>query len=109
IAHMNTMRNLIRFDWPVAVANLAFLLPVCLIPYGTAWIGVDLPGDFAWGLYSWILVASSACNVVLVMTAYRGGGRLIDGGADRRERLYRMVRAAAPGLAFGAGLLSLAV
>lgn len=107
-AHMNITRNLARFDWTTAIANLGALLPVCLLPYATAWIGVDLTGNFAWAFYSWVLVACSVGNIVLVATAYRGGGRLIAGGAPRGELRYRLARASIPGVAFlvGLGLLA---
>jgi uncharacterized membrane protein len=104
IAHMNITRGLARFDWPTAVANLAALLPVCLLPYATAWIGVDLGGAFAWTFYSSVLIAISLGNMVLVRVAYRGGGRLIAGGAPKGELVYRLARAAAPGTAFLIGL-----
>jgi uncharacterized membrane protein len=107
-AHMNTTRRLARFDWPTAMANLLFLLPVCLLPFATSWLGADLNGGFAWALYSWILVAISSANMVLVCVAYRGGGRLVQGGAARGEVLYRMARSAAPGAAFAMGLVVLA-
>ena len=108
IAHMNTTRRLARFDWPVAMANLLFLLPVCFLPYATAWYGADFSGPFAWYLYCWVLVAISSCNIVFVLTAYRGGGKLIAGGGVPGEGRYRVARAAAPGLAFAIGLLLLA-
>src|SRR4051812_8177710 len=85
-AHMNTTRRLAQFDWLTAVANLLFLLPVCLLPFATSWIGADISGGFAWGLYCWVLVAISASNVLIVLVAYRGGGRLIAGGAGPRDR-----------------------
>jgi len=105
IVHMNTMRRLAHFDWPTALANLLFLLPVCLLPYATAWLGADPGGAFTWVLYSWVMVAISAANMIIVLTAYRGGGKNIVGGAPRREVAYRLLRAASPGLAFGSGLL----
>lgn len=108
VAHMNTTRRLARFDWPTALANLLFLLPICLLPFATAWFGADLSGAIAWGLYCWTLVAISSANIVVVLTAYRGGGKLIAGGSPPGERLYRLVRAAAPGIAFAAGLAGLA-
>jgi uncharacterized membrane protein len=107
-AHMNTTRRLARFDWPVALTNLLFLLPVCFLPYATAWIGADIQGGFAWGFYASVLVAISSCNIVFVLTAYRGRGRLMAGGSPAGELRYRLVRAAAPGIAFAIGLLVLA-
>ena len=108
LAHMNTMRRLARFDWPTAMANIVFLLPVCLVPYATAWIGADLEGGFSWAVYCSVLVAVSAANMALVLVAYRGGGRNIAGGAQPGERRFRMMRAASPGLGFLVGLLILA-
>ena len=102
-AHMNTTRRLIRFDWPVAFANLAFLFPVCLIPFVTAW-GFDTEG--AWAAYCSDMVAVSTANVALTLIASRGKGRL-EGGVTTRVRLARSTRAAAPGLAFGVGLILL--
>ncbi|HEY8571320.1 TMEM175 family protein [Phenylobacterium sp.] len=107
-AHMNITRGLLRFDWLTAIANLGALLPVCLLPYATAWIGADLGGAFAWSIYCWVMVAISIGNLGLVLVAYRGGGRLIQGGAPKGELAYRLARAAAPGIAFGVGLILLA-
>jgi len=108
IAHMNTTRKLMRFDWPTALANLLFLLPICLLPFATSWVGADINGGFAWAIYSWTLVAISSANMVTVLVAYRGSGRLVQGGASRREVAYRLARSAAPGTAFAVGLLVLA-
>ncbi len=107
-AHMNTMRRLARFDWPTAAANMMFLLPICLLPFATAWLGADPGGAFTWQLYSWVMIATSAANIVTVLAIYRGGGRLVVGGAPRGEVAYRLLRAASPGLAFAAGLALLA-
>jgi len=108
IAHMNTMRRLARFDWPTALANLLFLLPICLLPFATAWLGADLGGVFSWEIYSWVMVGISLANIVSVLTAYRGKGKIIVGGAPRGEVAYRVLRASSPGLAFGLGLAVLA-
>ena len=104
IAHMNTMRGLARFDWPTALANLLFLLPISLLPFAAAWLGADPGGGFTWGLYSSVMLAISAANMVVVLTAYRGGGKVIAGGAPRGEVAYRLLRAASPGIAFAVGL-----
>lgn len=108
IAHLATTRRLRHFDWPTAVANLAFMFPICLIPFATAWWGRDLSAPFPWGMYCAIMLVSSLANLALVLTATRGAGRLM-GGVSPRERLYRVVRAASPGVAFGFGLVLLAV
>jgi len=108
-AHMNTMRRLAKFDWPTALANVLYLFPVCLLPFASGWFGADLNGAFAWAVYCWILVATSTANLILVLVAYRGGARLIAGASMKGELPYRLVRAAAPGIAFAAGLVGLAI
>jgi hypothetical protein len=106
IAHLATTRQLRHFDWPTAVANLVFMFPVCLIPFATAWWGHDLNAPFPWGMYCGVMVACSLANLALVLTASRGGGRLM-GGITGQERLYRAARAASPGVAFGLGIVLL--
>ncbi|HLZ77614.1 TMEM175 family protein [Phenylobacterium sp.] len=106
IAHLATTRRLRHFDWPTAVANLAFMFPVCLIPFATAWWGRDLNAPFPWGMYCGVMLASSLANLALVLTVSRDGGRLM-GGCTPRERLYRAARAASPGVAFGLGIVLL--
>ncbi|WP_421933345.1 TMEM175 family protein [Phenylobacterium sp.] len=107
-AHMNTLRALRRFDWPTALVNLVFLFPICLLPFVTGLMAEARFEALAWTIYSWVLIAASAANVALVLTLWRGKGRLT-GGASPGLALYRVSRAAAPGLAFGAGLGALAL
>lgn len=103
-AHMSTTRRLVQFDWPVAVMNLVFLFPICLIPFASAWFGQG-PGDpFVWSVYCGVLVATSVANIALVLTISRGRGRLIAGGLSGRDLVYRLMRASAPGVAFAIGL-----
>jgi uncharacterized membrane protein len=108
IAHMAGLRRLARFDWPTALANLLLLLPVSLLPFVTAWLGADLSGAVTWVLYSSVLIAISAANVLMVIVAHRDGGRLQAGGSPPRERAFRITRAAAPGVSFAIGLLMVA-
>jgi hypothetical protein len=103
LAHMATTRRLRRFDWPTAVANLVFLLPICLIPFVSAWVGQAVTTARAWGAYSLVMIGCSAANIALILVQSRGGGRLM-GGVSSRERLYRVGRAASPGLAWAIGL-----
>ncbi|MGZ6016580.1 MAG: TMEM175 family protein [Phenylobacterium sp.] len=105
-AHMSTTSVQRRFDWWAALANLAFLFPICLIPFVSAWLGGGLGDLYTWRIYCWTLVATSVANVVLVLVASRGGGRLI-GGVTRRQRVHRALRAASPGIAFSGGLILL--
>ena len=106
LAHMSTTSVLRRFDWPATLANLVFLAPICLIPFVSAWYGQNIGDPFSWLIYCWILVATSAANVALVLTVSRGGGKLI-GGITGRETLHRVLRAATPGLSFAVGIVLL--
>jgi len=103
-AHMNTTRRLQHFDWAVALTNLIYLLPVCLVPFVTRW---GFTGPVAWTAYCGVMVAISTANVALTLVASRDGGRL-EGGTMLRERLARATRGASPGLAFGVGLILVA-
>jgi uncharacterized membrane protein len=104
LAHMSTMRRLQHFDWAVAIANLLFLFPVSLMPFTSAWVGRDgFTDGMAWATYCAVLIAVSAGNVILVLVATRGGGRLMN-GITLRERAYRVARASSPGVAFSVGL-----
>jgi uncharacterized membrane protein len=103
IAHLATTRRMRRFDWPTAVANLVFLFPVCVIPFATAWWGHNINAPFPWGMYCGTMMLTSAANVALALIVTRGGGRLV-GGITQRDRLYRVARAASPGISFGLGM-----
>ena len=105
-AHLLTLRRLARFDWSIAWANLFYLFPVCLIPFVSALMGEGAFGGEAWVLYSCDLIGASSAMVVMWLIASRDGGRLLSGLAAG-ERLYRALRAASPGLAFGLGLIAL--
>jgi uncharacterized membrane protein len=104
VAHLATTQRLLRFDWAVTIVNLIFLLPICLVPFVSAWVGGALMGTDGWALYDLVMIACSAGNAALVFTQTRGGGRLMAGGVTVRERVYRMGRAVSPGLSFGVGL-----
>lgn len=103
LAHMNTVRRLRHFDWPTAIANLAFLLPVCLLPFASSLVGEARFGMVAWRFYCWNLIGTSAAMVALTLVVNRGEGHLV-GGLAPRERLYRALRAASPGIAFALSL-----
>lgn len=107
-AHLSTLRKLKDFDWPTAWLNLLFLFPVCLMPFVSALVGQTRFGPGAWVLYSSIIVAASAVMLTLWLVMTRDGGRRI-GGAGLRERAYRAVRAAAPGVGFSLGLTLMAL
>lgn len=104
IAHLSTTRRLIHFDWLVAWTNIAFLAPVALMPFASAMLGEQLGGKAVWQVYSLILVATSTMMTLFVLVASRDDGRLM-GGLTPRERGYRILRAMAPGISFGIGLV----
>ncbi|HET6971427.1 MAG TPA: TMEM175 family protein [Phenylobacterium sp.] len=109
VAHMSTTRLLSHFDWPTAAVNLVFLFPICLVPFASAWLGEGLGTPIAWAVYAAVMIATSAGNVAMVWLSTRDGGRLLAGGLPPGERLYRVSRAASPGLAFVVGLILLAL
>jgi uncharacterized membrane protein len=102
LAHMATARRLVTFDPMVAVANLLFLLVVTLMPFVSRLLGETFMSPTVWEVYSAALIAASLTNVLLVLAVNRDGGRLV-GGVSGREVFARVVRAAAPGIAFGVG------
>jgi uncharacterized membrane protein len=108
LAHAANTRRLAQFDWPTAAVNFLFLFPVCLIPFVSAWVGGAVSSATAWIAYCVVLIATSAASVALILVESRDGGRLMAGGMGERERMYRVGRAACPGLAFVVGLASAA-
>lgn len=106
VSHMSTMRRLTRFDWPTTVINLVFMAPICVLPFASSLLSGAWFSTFGWIIYSLDLILTSLCLIALVLVSSRGGGRLI-GGISTKERWYRVVRAAAPGVAFAIGLLAL--
>jgi uncharacterized membrane protein len=108
LAHMSTTRRVARFDWPTAVINLVFLLPICLVPFSSAWLGEGIGMALAWTNYAWVMIAASSANIALVWLTTRDAGRLLASPMSVAERVYRLSRAASPGLAFLIGLVLLA-
>jgi uncharacterized membrane protein len=108
VAHLATTRRLHRFDWPSVVANLAFIFPVCLLPFATAWWGSAIASPLPWAIYCVVMTITSLGNVALVLVSTRDGGRLMLGGVTPQERLYRAARAASPGIAFSLGVAVMA-
>jgi uncharacterized membrane protein len=105
LSHLSMMRRLAHFDWLTALMNLVFMAPVCLLPFASSLLNGAWFSSLGWQIYSWNLVLTSACLILLIVVSTRDGGRLV-GGVSRRERWYRIVRAAAPGVAFLAGLIA---
>lgn len=108
LAHMSTTRRVARFDWPTAVINLVFLLPICLVPFASAWLGEGIGMALAWTNYAWVMIATSSANVAVVWLTTRDAGRLLASPISAAERVYRLSRAASPGVAFLIGLVLLA-
>jgi uncharacterized membrane protein len=98
-AHLQMTRNLRVFDWPVAVANLVFLFAIAFMPFTTALAATQNWTTLAFQLYATNIIAASVSQIVLFAMETRGQGKLV-GGIKPRDRLYRLTRAAAPGLAF---------
>jgi len=107
IAHMQITRRLRVFDWPVAVANLFFLLTITLIPFANDLAVARGWTPLAFALYGGVIIAASATQTICWVVASRDGGRLM-GGVSVGERIYRTLRAAAPGLSFAIGVVMLA-
>ncbi len=103
IGHATITRDLKQFDWAVGWANLVFLFTLTLIPLATALLGEFGQMGNAWRLYCLALIAIGISQMVLVAVINRGGGKLI-GSRTRRQLLYRLGRAAAPGLGFAVAL-----
>jgi hypothetical protein len=61
-------------------------------------------GPGGWVAYDLVMIGCSLGNTTLVLVQTRDGGRLMAGGVTPRERLYRIGRAASPGLSFTVGL-----
>jgi len=106
MGHMSAMRRLISFDRTVAVLNLAFLLTVCLMPFSTSLMAHGRFAGLAWEIYCWNLILTSGIMVIMNLAIWRDGGRLV-GGMVRDERMYRAMRAGAPGAAFVVSLIVL--
>jgi uncharacterized membrane protein len=106
-AHLQITRNMHRFDWPVAFANMGFLFTIAFMPFTTALAATQGWMDLAFKLYAYNIIAASFMQMVLYGVETRGQGKLV-GGIHPRERLYRLLRAASPGLAFVVALTCLA-
>jgi len=100
--HMRVTRSFHRFDWPSAVANLAFILAMTLIPFAASVQGENLMNPAAWVVYWGVNAAASFALTVMMIVVTRDGGRLI-GGISGRQRMGRVIQSVSPGLGFTAG------
>jgi uncharacterized membrane protein len=103
LAHLSTFRRVLSFDWWATGLNLILLFTIALIPFVSSLIGEDGQRGQAWALYCAVMVASSVVEVGLVLALTRDKGRLM-GGITPAEQHHRLMRAASPGVVFGAGL-----
>jgi uncharacterized membrane protein len=101
--HMRVTRSLHRFDWPAAVANLAFILTATLIPFAASLLGENMANTAAWAVYWGVNAATSFALTLLMLVSTRDGGRLV-GGISGRQRLGRVIQSVSPGLCFSAGV-----
>lgn len=107
-AHMKNLNALKAFDWPAAIMNLVHLFFICLLPFVSSLLAEARFGPAAWTVYSVVLICASAANIALILTIWRGGGRLVSGGRAGGG-VHRIALAATPGIAFGLGLAALAL
>ncbi len=108
MAHLSMLRSLARFDWAVTVVNLIFLFTVTVIPFTATVVGADSTMGNAWRLYCLSIVAVSVAQEALLIVSHRDERRLLH-ATHHGRLLFRLVRASAPGIAFGTGFaLSLA-
>lgn len=103
MGHAAITRDLERFDWPVAWANLVFLFTLTLTPFATALLGEFNALGKAWQIYCVVLIAMGVAQVVMVTLICRGRGKLV-GGLTRRQQAHRLARAGSPALGFAVAL-----
>ncbi|MBY0422124.1 MAG: DUF1211 domain-containing protein [Parvularculaceae bacterium] len=108
VGHLATTRRMVHFGWGALWVNLFFLCAIALMPFGSSLLVSQLDPNESWRIYSYIIVAASFAQTLLSIVLHSGGGRLV-GGATTRDLLYRMLRGASPGLAFGAGLYAVEI
>lgn len=104
--HMAGTRRLKTFDWTVAWINLGVLFSIVLTPFASALLGSSLDPSQSWRIYCAVIIATSFFQSLLSLAIFRDGGRLV-GGAGIRERVFRLLRALSPGVAFSGGLVAM--
>jgi uncharacterized membrane protein len=102
-AHLQITRHMRTFDWPVAVTNMIFLFTIAFLPFTTALAATQGWLRLSFQLYALNIIAASLMQMVLFGIETRAQGKIV-GGIHPKERLYRLTRAAAPGLAFALAL-----
>ena len=87
------------------MANLAFIFPVCLIPFATAWWAHALSSPVPWIVYCAVMVATSLGNLALVLIV-NARRRAAAGWRDQPARAALPGRArGSPGVAFALGIV----
>ena len=97
--HVSITRELQKFDWAVAWANLGFLFFLAWAPFAATLLGQFGAAGDAWRFYCLVLIAMGTAQAVLLLVITRENGRLI-GGLERRQFWYRLIRALSPGTGF---------
>ncbi len=103
VAHASITRDLQKFDWPVAWANLAFLFALAWAPFAATLLGEFGTFGNAWRFYCLALIVMGSTQVILLLVISRDHGRLL-GGLGRRQFWYRLVRAGSPSVGFSVAL-----
>lgn len=107
LAHMSYMRRVAVFDWATAVLSLLLLFWIALTPFASSALGESGVSLGAWLVYAGVMIGGSLSQTALWLVVSRGGGRLLAGGVDWRERAYRTLRALSPAIAFAVSLWAL--
>jgi uncharacterized membrane protein len=102
MAHLSAMRAVARFDWVLTGVNLIFLFTVTVTPFVATLVGIEGNTGNAWRFYCLTMVAISASLCAILIVSHRDGGRLLY-EAHHGRLAARMLRAGAPGIAFGVG------
>lgn len=102
--HMAITRKISAFDWPSAWFNLVFLFTIAVMPFVSGLIGEFGVFGTSWQAYCIVLIAASLAQTAFLLALTRGNGRFM-ADVTARDRVWRVVRALSPGIAFGIGLV----
>lgn len=102
--HMAITRRVSAFDWVSAWLNLVFLFTIAVMPFVSGLIGEFGVLGTSWQAYSIVLIAASLAQTAFLLALTRGNGKFM-ADVTARDRVWRVVRALSPGIAFGIGLV----